>query len=81
MKRCCDLRGLEFLEVEGRKIGIFGLKEAIAAVQALGLSDEKRIGEELLARIAAQNYVPPEAREAYRNALLREYKKAVKRDG
>lgn len=81
MKRCCDLRGIEFIEVQGRKVGIFGLREAIAEVSSLGLSDEERIAEELLSRIAARNYVSREARPAYKESLLREYRKAVRKNG
>ncbi|MBC7098867.1 hypothetical protein H5T52_07070 [Candidatus Bipolaricaulota bacterium] len=81
MRRCCDLSGLEHIEVDGRKVGIFGLREAIAEVVSLGLSDEERIAEELLSRIAARNYISPQARDAYKKALLREYRKAVRKDG
>lgn len=81
MKRCCDLGGLEFIEVGGRKVGIFGLREAIAEVMALGLADEGRIGEELLSRIAEQNYIAPGSRPAYKEALLRAYRKEVRENG
>jgi len=77
-KRCCDLAGLAFIDVQGRKVGLFGLREAIAEVSSLGLSDEERIAEELLSRIAARNYVSREASPAYKEALLREYRKAVR---
>ncbi|MGB9758159.1 MAG: hypothetical protein ACPLRP_02355 [Candidatus Bipolaricaulaceae bacterium] len=72
--RCCDLSGVGFIEVGGRKVGIVGLFQAFREVQALGLSDPET-AVALLARVKEQNWVPPESEGEYAQALLREYKR------
>lgn len=74
-KRCCDVSGPEFLEVEGRKVGLLGLHQAFADVAKLGLSDDEEIANNLLALIASRNWIPKESQEAYRRALLWEYRR------
>jgi small redox-active disulfide protein 2 len=59
------------------KVGITGLKEAIAAVQALGLQSDQEIAQALLERLKPLNYIPPGAQEDYKRAFVREYKKAL----
>ncbi|MFI5329858.1 MAG: thioredoxin family protein [Desulfobaccales bacterium] len=59
------------------KIGITGLKAAIAAVQALGGLPEGDIARELLTRLKPKNYIPAAAQEAYGQAFRREFKKAL----
>ncbi len=73
MSRCCDLAGLGFIEVEGRRVGIVGLREAIAEVAELGLSEPHAVGEALLARVERWNWIPPERRGAYAKALRAAY--------
>ncbi|MBC7092777.1 hypothetical protein H5T53_02020 [Candidatus Bipolaricaulota bacterium] len=77
MSRCCGLSGVGFIEVGGRRVGILGLRRALEEVAKLGLADPETIGEELLARVSRENFVPPAQRLAYREALLRAYRKAV----
>lgn len=58
-------------------MGIAGLKEAIEEVKALrGRSDEE-ISQALFDRLKPRNYIPASAREDYKKAFLREYKKAL----
>jgi small redox-active disulfide protein 2 len=59
------------------KVGIAGLKEAIEAVRALGERPAGEIAQALLVRLKPQNYIPPAAEEEYRQAFLREFKKAL----
>jgi hypothetical protein len=61
--------------IDGLETGVTGLDECIAAVRALGLTDEAAIREELLVRLAKGNYIPTKKREAYGAALLREYRR------
>ena len=48
-RRCCDLGGLDFIEVNGRKVGLIGLSQIFADVAALELSDPEKISQALLA--------------------------------
>ncbi len=70
MKRCCDLHGVGHTEVDGRTVGVVGLRQAVDEVATLGLSDEAQITEELLQRVERANYVPAKERPAYGAALL-----------
>lgn len=73
-KRGCDLGGVEFLEVQGRKVGIVGLGRILQEVAALGLSDEHQIAIELLGCVQKENHVPPEELPSYCEALLYVYR-------
>jgi hypothetical protein len=42
---------------------------------ALGRAADASVQDELLKMVAAKNYIPPSAEEAYRAVLLREYAK------
>lgn len=59
------------------KVGIAGLKEAIEEVRALGELPEEEIAQALLVRLKPRNYIPPSAEDEYRQAFLREFKKAL----
>jgi small redox-active disulfide protein 2 len=59
------------------KVGIVGLKEAMEEVRALGTRSEAEIGQVLLDKLKPQNYIPAAAREEYKRAFLREFKKAL----
>lgn len=59
------------------QVGIVGLAEAIAAVREMpGLSDAE-IAAALFERLASRNYFPPGAAAEYKEAFLREYKRAL----
>lgn len=77
MKRCCDLQGLGYIEVEGRKVGLVGLRQIVEEVASLGISDEKEVSEELLRRVEEANYVPPETSQAYAAAFHAHYLREV----
>jgi hypothetical protein len=68
--------GVRRIPIDGIETGITGLDECIAAVRALGLSDDGAITEELLSRLAKGNYIPTRKREAYGAAILAEYHRA-----
>jgi hypothetical protein len=58
-------------------VGVTSLKEAIEETRALqGLSEEE-IAQTLADKIKAHNYIPASAEEAYKKALLREFKKTL----
>ncbi len=62
--------------LDGVRVGIQGLREAIEALPPLAGRPEEEIGQALLAAVQRKNYIPAGAREQYRQALIREYKKA-----
>lgn len=64
------------ISVEGQSIGVIGMEYAIQnIVEWAKGKNEDDISTELLIRIEKRNYIPSKIKEAYRKALLREYKK------
>ena len=64
------------IRVEGYLTGVIGLEEIIKAIaEHPGQMSDSEIAASLLIRIQKLNYVPSKREEAYRKALLREYKK------
>ena len=64
------------IRVEGRQTGVIGLEYAIQnIVEWAKGKDAEAISTELLKRIEQRNYIPSKIKDAYRKALLREYKK------
>lgn len=61
------------IDIGGSQVGIVGLRETIAEIKRLGLTDEAQIKRELLDRIKRQNYIAEGDEEAYGEALWREY--------
>jgi len=61
----------------GLKVGIRGLKEAIEQARRLSGRPDQEIGEALLEALQGKNYLPAGAREQYRQAFLKEFKKAL----
>jgi hypothetical protein len=61
------------------KVGITGLKEAVEEVRGLGThyQSEAEISQALLDKLKPKNYIPAPAQEDYKEAFLREYKKAL----
>lgn len=78
----CDItQDITQIAVGKFQVGITGLKEAIAEVQALpGLSDEE-IAQALVEKLRPTNYIPPPAIKDYKQAFLREFKKALGEKG
>ena len=64
------------IRIEGQLTGVIGLEEIIKAIaEHPGQMSDSEIAASLLIRIQKLNYVPAKREEAYRKALLREYKK------
>ncbi len=66
------------IRIGSHLVGIIGLKSILEEV-ARDFADRDRavIEEALLARVSEKNYVVPSARESYRAALYREYRKFI----
>ena len=60
--------------VDGRETGINHLEMIVEGVRELHLENETEIREELLKRAGAFNYIPTKKKEAYADALMREYR-------
>jgi len=65
------------IAVAGLKVGINGLKPAIEAAKALQGRPDEEIAQFLFATLKGKNYIPDPVQEEYRQAFLREYKKAM----
>ena len=59
------------------RVGITGLKAAIEEVKSWRERPEEEIAQALLAAVQPRNYIPASAREEYKRAFLREFKKAL----
>jgi small redox-active disulfide protein 2 len=59
----------------GLKVGLSGLAQALEEVKDLHGSPDEVIAQALLARLRTLNYIPAAAEPAYKQALLREYRK------
>jgi len=68
------------VRVGDHKVGIVGLTEAMedTAKEFASGADEKA-AQELLSRLKKRNYIPDSAREKYREAFLREYRRFLGR--
>ncbi|MFA5111316.1 MAG: thioredoxin family protein [Desulfobaccales bacterium] len=59
------------------RVGITGLKTAIEELKSWRGRPEEEIAQALLARVKPRNYIPAAAQEEYKQAFLREFKKAL----
>lgn len=59
------------------RVGITGLHSAIDQARSLQGRPEAEIAEALFDNLRSRNYIPNQAREEYKQAFLREYKKAM----
>jgi small redox-active disulfide protein 2 len=59
------------------RVGITGLQVAIDEMKSLQGRPEAEIAEALFDNLRSRNYIPTQAREEYKQAFLREYKKAM----
>jgi small redox-active disulfide protein 2 len=59
------------------RVGITGLKAAIESAKFLRGRPEEEIAQALLAMVRSRNYIPPAAQDDYKQAFLREFKRAL----
>jgi|GEM_PF-1868526 len=72
---CCAKPVTRIIKVADFEAGLLGLDQALHNVYIAGANGEEEIKQELLRRIRDfGNYVAPSREEAYKEALLREYK-------
>jgi hypothetical protein len=76
MSNCCATPIARIIKVGEIETGIMGLEIALRNAYLLGLTDEEQAKQDLLAMIREfGNYVSPSREEAYKEALLHEYRK------
>lgn len=64
------------IRVEGQLTGVVSLESILADVAKWAKGkEEAEVIAELFSRVEVRNYIPSKIKEAYRKALLREYKK------
>lgn len=64
------------INVGKHSVGIIGLNAALSAIQSdMPEASDERISTELLLRLSKTNYIGSNARNAYAQAFLREYKR------
>jgi hypothetical protein len=74
-RACCAKPVVKIIKVADVEAGLMGLEQALQNVYIADLNDEEQIKNELLQWIRDfGNYVTPSREEAYKEALLREYK-------
>ena len=79
-RACCARPVAKIIKIADFESGLTGLDQALQNVYISGVSDDVQIQNELLQWIKDfGNYITPSREEAYREALLREYKLCVKR--
>lgn len=63
------------IRVQGNLVGIVGLQKVMADIAAdFNQASDELIGEEMLKRLGAKNYIPDKARVNYAKALVREFR-------
>jgi small redox-active disulfide protein 2 len=68
------------IRVGDSPVGIIGLSAMIAEVaEAYAERPDSDVAEELLKRLSRRNFIPEKAREEYKNAFLRDFKKCLGR--
>ncbi len=73
---CCAKPIAKIIKVGEIDAGIVGLENALRNVYLSGIKDEAQLQQELLALVKEfGNYITPSREEAYKQALLREYRK------
>lgn len=63
--------------VDGKETGIDKLDWIIEEVKKLKLTSNQQIAEEIMLRVAQFNYIPTKKKDAYREALLEEYRRSA----
>ena len=64
------------IRVEDYTVGIMGLKGALSEMSiSCSEKSDQEMADELLKRLSKKNYIPAKAREPYKKAFLREFKK------
>ena len=74
----CDA-ALEVTQISLGKfqVGITGLKQAIEEVKSLGERPDQEVAQALFERLKPRNYIPAGAAADYKQAFLREFKRAL----
>jgi hypothetical protein len=76
MGTCCEKPITRIITIGGIEVGIRGLDEIFRDTHVTNENDEHKLKEVLLSKVKVYgNYVSPGREEAYKEDLLREYRK------
>jgi hypothetical protein len=76
----CQIPGVPQILVGVNRVGIVGLREALAAAAGSGRTRREKIVDFLLEALAGENYIPANRMEDFRIALWREYLRSRNED-
>jgi len=79
---CCAeaaARMVKKLTIGRSEVGIANLENVLKEVAEMKLTDDDAVKRELLKRVRIYNYVAASANDEYAGALLKEYKRPVRR--
>ena len=65
------------ITIEGMRIGVVGLNAIMREARAYRDETDEVIGARLLEAVKKKNYMHPKSERAYREALLREFKRSI----
>jgi hypothetical protein len=71
---------IEYIRIDGRKVGIVGLTDAFKSVQDLGMSSDAQLKSKLIACVRRSNYIPDASEAAYGEGLVRAYRRFLGED-
>jgi len=82
LANCCDPKApkVNMLKLDIGMVGMLGLDQSMAEVQAMEPLSKEEVMTELVKRAALNNYIPGSAKEKYAEALYEEYVKKFNRD-
>jgi hypothetical protein len=72
-KMGCGSFGTNKILIGLHLVGLIGLDNALLKARQSGITDRTALQNELLADVAADNYIPPGSTQLYQRALLREF--------
>jgi small redox-active disulfide protein 2 len=68
------MKQIRQIMIGGHRIGLVGLDEAFERIRSQEFAGDEGLAGALLDLVAATNYIPESSRDAYKQALLREYR-------
>lgn len=82
MGSCCPKPAARIIKIGTSQAGIIGLDETLKKVMEEGLTEKSDLEIELLALTRDQgNYIATSVEEAYKEALMREYRSFCEKQG
>lgn len=74
---CSGSSDVTVVDIEGRTVGIRGMKEVFRGLEEKGTSPDEVDKDELMERIKEDNYIPSKKEKEYKEAIISEYRKYI----